>query len=227
MRTYITSTGTGVGKTFISAAIIGQTQRAGLSKAAYKPVISGFDLAQVAESDTGILLKALGLPPTHENIEHISPWRFSAPLAPSMAARLEGRTIDFNALVAHSRKIMAGPEDIVLIEGVGGVMVPLNDQQTVLDWIAALAIDVMLVAGSYLGTISHTLTALEVLRQRQIPVHSVIVNESLESPVPLANIADELSRWTRLPIVTVRRRADGDWRDVRELLTLLPSERKT
>src|SRR5580693_4571107 len=157
MRLFVTSTGTGIGKTSILSGIIANARPEARTIAAYKPVISGFDPAQVADSDTGLILQSLGKSPTPENIERISPWRFAAPLAPSMAARLEGRAIDFDALVAHSRKAMAGPEDIVLIEGVGGVMVPLNDHRTVLDWIEALEVDVMLVTGSYLGTISHTL----------------------------------------------------------------------
>jgi len=221
-RIFITSTGTGIGKTFITAALLRQAKAAGKSAAVYKPVISGFDPSKPEESDTGILLRALDLPPSKENIKRISPWRFKQPLAPSMAARTENRAVDFGALIEHGCKAMQGPEDIVLIEGVGGAMAPLDEEHTVLDWIEALEIEAMLVAGTYLGALSHTLTALAALAQREIPVFAVIVNESIESRVPLQATLDELSHWTRLPLIPVaRRKTVEDWKNIPELQPLL------
>lgn len=220
-RFFITSTGTGIGKSFITAALARQASALGLKTAAYKPVISGFDLARIDDSDTGLLLQSLGKPVTMENIEHMSPWRYAAPLAPSAAARQENRSVDFHALVIHSQKTLQEPEDVVLIEGVGGVMVPLNDRRTVLDWIEALGIPTLLVVGTYLGSISHALTALAVLRQRRIPIHAVIVNQSETSAMPMETTLDELRRWTEAPLLPVARRDDGDWRDVHELRKLL------
>jgi len=78
-------------------------------------------------------------------------------------------------------------KQLTLIEGVGGVMVPLTEQRTVRDWMAALRIPAILVTGSYLGSISHTLTAIEALRAASIPIHAIIVSESEASPVPLAD----------------------------------------
>src|SRR5262249_37315350 len=74
----------------------------------------------------------------------------------------------------------------LLIEGVGGVMVPLGGRHTVLDWMTELKLPLLLVTGSYLGTISHTLTALDVLARRSLTVAAVVVSESAGSPVPLA-----------------------------------------
>jgi dethiobiotin synthetase len=220
-RFFITSTGTGIGKSFITAALVRQAQAAGRSVAAYKPVISGFDPADVTGSDTGLLLESLGWPVTPDNIDRVSPWRYAAPLAPSMAARQENRPLDFHALVAHSQNAVQGPENVVLIEGVGGAMVPLNDRRTVLDWIEALGIPVLLVVGTYLGSISHTLTALSVLRQRHIPIHAVIVNESEDSSVSMAMTMNELKLWTEAPLLAIQYRVDGNWRAVTELRNLL------
>jgi len=220
-RFFITSTGTGVGKTFITAALVRQARALGKSVAAYKPVISGYDPVHPDESDTAVLLQSLGKPASPENIDRISPWRFATPLAPSMAARTEKVALDFEALVAHGRKAAEGPEEIMLIEGIGGAMVPLDERHTVLDWIEALEMQAILVAGSYLGTLSHTFTALAVLQQRQIPIFAIIVNESDDSPVPLSATVGELSRWTRLPLVPVARRkaeeTDGDIPELRAL----------
>ena len=71
---------------------------------------------------------------------------------------------------------------MLLIEGIGGVMVPLDDRRTVLDWMSLLRIPVVLVAGSYVGTISHTLTALEVLARRNLDIAAVVVSESETAP---------------------------------------------
>jgi dethiobiotin synthetase len=220
-RFFITSTGTGIGKSFIAAAMVRQAKAIGRTAMAYKPIISGFDTAHIAESDTALLLRSLDLPLSEENIDKISPWRFKAALAPSMAARCEDRTIDFDKLVDHGRSAFAGKEDLVISEGVGGVMVPLDDEHTVLDWINALSAQTILVTGSYLGTISHTLTALAVLQQKKISVRCVIVNESEKSSVPLSSAVRELSRWSTHPIITVRRRAFGDWAEIQEMQAIL------
>lgn len=220
---FVTSTGTGIGKSFITAALVRQAKARGKTVAAYKPVISGFDPADVANSDTGLILESLGLPATPANIEHVSPWRYKEPLAPSIAARQEKHPIDFQALVAHSQKTIQGNEDLVLIEGVGGVMVPLNDRRTVLDWMEAIGIPALLVVGNYLGSISHTLTAISALKQRHIPIHAIIVNESETSSVSMQMTIDELKLWVEAPICPVTRRSDGDWKNVIELQKILKS----
>ncbi len=117
-----------------------------------------------------MLLTALGRPITEAEIERISPWRFAAPLSPDMAARLESRAIDFEALVKFSRDAIAAAKDTLLIEGIGGIMVPLDDQHTVLDWMMALHIPLVLVTGTYVGSLSHTLTCLDVLARRDLVV---------------------------------------------------------
>ena len=88
--------------------------------------------------------------------------------------------------MAYCRNAAAGPEEITLIEGVGGVMVPLTERETVLDWMAALGAPCLLVVGSYLGTISHTLTAAGTLAARGLDISAIVISESEESPVPVA-----------------------------------------
>jgi dethiobiotin synthetase len=220
-RFFITATGTGIGKSFITAALVRQAVAQDRRVMGYKPVISGFDATAPRDSDTGLIATSLGLDLTDATIAHISPWRYAAPLAPSIAARMEKRPLDMNAIIDHSHKMMAGPEDIVVIEGVGGVMVPLTDRHTVLDWMAALDAPVLLVTGSYLGTLSHTLTALAVLQQRGIEVAAIIVNQSTDDDVGLKVTIDELALHTNLRTIPVTRRYDGNYNDVRELRALL------
>jgi dethiobiotin synthetase len=175
---FVTGTGTEVGKTFVTAALIHALRRRGRSVDALKPVASGFDPAQLGASDTGLLLAALHRPPTEQAIARTSPWRFAAPLSPDMAALREGRRIDFDALLADTRRAVDQTPDVLLIEGIGGLMVPLDERHTVLDWMSGVDARVLLVGGSYLGGISHALTALEILRARRLDTAAMIVSET-------------------------------------------------
>jgi dethiobiotin synthetase len=196
---FVTGIGTDIGKTYVTAGLIRALRSTGRPVSALKPVASGFDPAQPEASDAGALLAALG----DGRVEEISPWRFRAPLSPDMAAAREGRQIDFSELVALCRRPSA---TVRLIEGVGGVMVPLDNRHTVLDWMAAVGAPVLLVAGSYLGAISHTLTAFEAVIQRSLSVLALVVNES-PAGVDLCETAATLSRFVAAPIHVVQRQA--------------------
>jgi dethiobiotin synthetase len=207
---FITSTGTGVGKTYVAAALIRQARAAGKNVVAVKPLISGFDRAKIAETDTGVLIDALGLQPTSANIERVSPWRYAAPLAPSVAARREGREIDFERLVSHSRETAESDCEFMLVEGVGGVMAPIDDMHTVLDWIQRVGMPALLVVGSYLGAFSHTLTALEAIRIRNIRLAAIVVSESLEPSLTLDETVCEITKRSRgAPVIGLRRESNG------------------
>jgi len=208
---FVTGSGTEIGKTFVAAALIHELCRRGRQVTALKPVASGFDPARPAESDPGALLAALGKAPTQEALNRIAPWRFGAALSPDMAARRENRSIDFAALVEHSRKAIAAASGVLLIEGVGGVMVPLDDSHTVLDWIAALHLPAIVIGGSYLGAISHTLTALGALRQRDIALAALVVNETPRSSVALDETAATIARFAGdLPVLALPRLTGPD-----------------
>jgi dethiobiotin synthetase len=201
---FITATGTDVGKTFVAVSLIRHFRQMGRLVDALKPVVSGFDPAQAAASDPGLLLHALGLPVTAQEIDRISPWRFRAALSPDLAALLEGRSIDVDTVVTFCQSAIEQREDILLIEGVGGVMVPLDDQRTILDVMMALQLPLILVAGSYLGTISHTLTALDALYQRSLRVLAIIVSETPGSTVPLDDTVATIARFAE-PVIGLPR----------------------
>jgi dethiobiotin synthetase len=192
---FVTGTGTGVGKTLVTAALIRHLRATGHAVEAIKPLLSGFDPATAQASDPAVLLAALGRPASIEEIDRISPWRFAAPLSPDLAAKREGRTLDFHAVVEFSQRAVAARRGRLFIEGVGGIMVPLDARHTVLDWMSALKLPLLLVAGSYLGTISHTLTALAVLAQRNLDVAAVVVNESETSGAPLDDTVATIARF--------------------------------
>jgi dethiobiotin synthetase len=203
---FVTSSGTGIGKTFVTLRLIAELEASGRRVRALKPVASGFDAALPAAGDTGALLRAQRLEPTAANLDAVSPWRFAAPLSPDMAAARERRTVPFDALVAHCREADRSG-DVTLIEGIGGVMVPLDGEHTVLDWIAALEAPALLVVGSYLGTLSHSLTAAAALRARGVTIAGLVVSESEAQPVPAAETAATLARFVAPAPVRVLPRA--------------------
>jgi dethiobiotin synthetase len=207
---FVSATGTDVGKTFVTTGLIRHFLEQGRAVDAIKPVVSGFDPAALPASDPGALLAALRRPVNIPETERISPWRFAAPLSPDMAARREGRAIDFDALTEFCRTAMAACRGQLFIEGIGGIMVPLDDRHTVFDLITQLRLPLLLVAGSYVGTISHTLTALQVLARRNLDVAAVVVSESQGSAASLDETAAAIARFSdSIDVVGIPRLADS------------------
>ena len=193
---FITATGTDVGKTFVVASLIRLLRQMGRTVDAIKPIVSGYDATLAAASDPGVLIGALGVPFSPEAVDRVSPWRFRAAVAPDLAARREGRSIDVDAVVAYCQRAIERRRDILLIEGVGGIMVPLDEHRTILDVMMALGVPLILVTGSYRGTISHTLTALDSLFRRDLNVLATIVNETPGSSIPLGDVVASIGRFT-------------------------------
>jgi dethiobiotin synthetase len=206
---FVTGAGTDIGKTYVSASLLRALRDADQPVLAIKPVVSGVgpvDEADFEQSDTARLLRAAGVALTAHAIEACSPWRFAAPLSPDMAAAQEGRTVALADVVAWSRRRIAeaGPDALVLIEGVGGVMSPVTPNATGLDWLRALGCPALLVTGAYLGAISHTLTALSALQTGGVDVTAVIVNSREGHSIGAEATAEALRRLgPPLPIYTV------------------------
>lgn len=192
---FVTATGTDIGKTFVSCGLIRHARAIGRPVDAIKPVATGFDERDPQGSDAGMLLTALARPVTMEELERVCPWRFSAPISPHLAAAHEQRPIDFAQLVEFCRTAVSRTRGLLLIEGIGGIMVPLDDRRTVLDLISLLRIPVLLVTGSYVGTLSHTFTALEVLARRNIDIAVVAVDETPGSAASLEDTAKTLAHF--------------------------------
>ncbi len=191
---FITATGTDLGKTWLTAGLVATVRARGEPVRALKPVMSGYDPARHDDSD----LAKVGAEKTA--------WTYAAPLSPDLAAARENKATDFAALVDWCRSEIAAHEGLLLIEGIGGVMVPLTAHHTVREWIAALNIPTLLVCGTYLGSLSHTLTALVALREVGVVPAALIVNESAEGSVGLDDTLFSLQPHAGgVPIVTLRR----------------------
>ena len=216
---FVTATGTDIGKTFMTAGLIRHLRAQDKAVFALKPVASGFDEAKLAESDAGVLLEALGRPMDMEQVAKISPFRFAAPLSPDQAAAREGKHIDVNAVIRFCREEMIASRGALFIEGIGGVMVPLDAKHTTLDLMMAQNLPIILVAGTYLGTLSHTLTALDVLVSRKLKVALVVINES-EGGVSLNETITSVGRYAgEIPVAGVKR--SGAKKDFSRLWNLI------
>jgi dethiobiotin synthetase len=123
-----------------------------------------------------------------------------------LAARYENRSIDVDAVVAYCKSAVEQHRGILLIEGVGGIMVPLDERRTILDVMMVLRLPLILVTGSYPGTISHTLTALDSLFRRDMNVLATIVSETPGSSMPLDDVVASIARFTA-PVIGLPRRS--------------------
>jgi dethiobiotin synthetase len=202
---FITGTGTDIGKTFVLSQLIKALNK-DCTLEALKPIISGYDFNE--QTDSHVLLSAYANDVTEQNINQISPFRYRAPLSPDQAAHLEHQKLDFDALIQFCQNKLEDNTKLWLVEGVGGVLVPLNEKYTTLDWMSALNLPIVLVAGSYLGALSHTLSAWQVLRARKLQVLCVVLNQS-ERCVGLTQTKQSLEPFLKeTPVIAWHRHAN-------------------
>ncbi|MFT5703171.1 MAG: dethiobiotin synthetase [Rickettsiales bacterium] len=198
---FVTGTGTDIGKTFILSKICQKLIKEGNKVSALKPVISGFEKGD-STSDSAKILQVLGQDFTPDNINKISPYRFKAAISPNIAAGLENKNINFEELVEFCKNsILEAKEndEYLFIEGAGGVMTPINNQKTFADLIAELKIPAILVTGNYLGTISHTLTAIKALESNKIKISKIIFNKKEGETDDFGNL-ETLRKFTDIEI---------------------------
>ena len=121
-----------------------------------------------------------------------------------MAAKAEGAIFSYDTLLAHAQRALAS-NDLVLMEGVGGAFVPLADDKLVSDWIIDLNLPVILVIGSYLGTMSHTIATVKALEVADIKISGIVMSESTDNPPDLTDSCAALSTHVSCPIIPVSR----------------------
>lgn len=197
---FFTGTDTGVGKTFVTAAVARKLRAEGRSVHVCKPVATGAN-GQRFSDDTARLAEAAGVPT--ERWPQVTPWTFADAVAPSVAARRRGVSLTLAELVDAVR-VQAEPSSALLVEGVGGLLCPLTQTETVADLIAALGMSMVIVARRSLGTLNHTLLTLEVARRRKLSVAGIIVNETtLPAGLAEETNVEELGRWIDVPLLAV------------------------
>jgi dethiobiotin synthetase len=155
---FITGTGTGVGKTYVGALIAKALRNGGKQVGVYKPVASGCEASggKLFSPDAAALWDAAGRPGA---LEQVCPQLFAAPLAPHLAARAEGRTVD-TELLRDGIDFWLTTSDVVIVEGAGGLMSPISDEDYNADLAAEFGFPLLVVSANELGTINHTLLTL-------------------------------------------------------------------
>lgn len=182
---FVTGTGTGVGKTVLSAALLAAMAAAGEPVRAHKPVVTGLDEPGGPDAwppDHELLARVAGMEP-----EDVAPLRYGPAVSPHLAAELAGERIDPAQVLADAR-ISSDPagEEIVIVEGVGGLLVPLAGQYTVCDLAAELGLAVLIAARPGLGTINHTLLTLQAARAASLDVRAVVLTPWPREPSVMA-----------------------------------------
>ena len=173
---FVTGTDTNIGKTHVACLIVRALRSGGHLVGAYKPVCSGavLDSTSVARwEDIQRLQAALG---EDWPDDAICPQRFLAPLAPPLAARAEGSTVDFERLVSGAEWWL-GKVDLLIVEGAGGLLAPVTQTQNAANLARVFGYPLVIVARCGLGTINHTLLTVEAARQRGLSIAGVVLNQ--------------------------------------------------
>jgi dethiobiotin synthetase len=175
---FVTGTDTSVGKTFVCARLLEFLQIKGLQAGYQKWVATGVDAG--LPQDLVLCQNAASISPTPELAEQQVPYCFRFPASPHLAAEMEDRTVDSEVIATHY-KTLAARYEWLIVEGVGGIMVPLRRDLLLVDLLARIQPRTLVVARSGLGTLNHTLLTLEALRSRQIPVLGVVFSDAEEA----------------------------------------------
>lgn len=171
---FITGTDTGVGKTLVAAALARCLKQRGFTVGVMKPIETGWDAAGAGMSDAARLAAAAGLT---EPVEAVSPYRFPDPLAPLAAARRAGEVIRLDRIVAAYRAL-ARRHAMMLVEGAGGVRVPISTRADIRDLIERLGLPAVVVGRTAIGGVNHMLLTIEALARRRIPVAAIVLNQT-------------------------------------------------
>ncbi len=173
---FITATDTGAGKTRITAGLARALRGLGIDAGVMKPVETGCEESDGAliPADAVALKEAANSP---DPLDLINPYRFAPPLAPSIASRMAGVEISLSR-IGECFKEIAGRHDLTLVEGAGGLLVPLTADKTIADLILYLGIPAIIVAPNRLGAVNHTALTVECARKRGIEVKGVVLNNA-------------------------------------------------
>lgn len=204
MRGYfVTATGTDIGKTYVSAQLISAWRAQGYVVQATKPLMSGFAEDALEQSDAGRLLMAMGKEVSAASVSEMCLHRLTPPLAPNVAMRQAGVRQDHAEIRGFVQRRMAQPADFHLVEGAGGVMSPLTDEKLQIDLMADLQLPIILISAAYLGSISHTLTALYAIKARGLKVAAVVISQPSVTSGEPGVFAEELNLFSDVPFFVI------------------------
>lgn len=202
---FVTATDTGVGKTIISSALILLLRSIGYNVCGMKPIETGCkkqDNSNILIPSDGLFLKDISN--VNEDIELITPLRFKNPLAPLTASRIENKTIKLEKIYKAFLKL-SSKYDVIIVEGIGGLLVPIKKDYFVLDLALELKLPLIIVTRPGLGTINHTLLTLRYALSEGLEVSGIVINYS---EPPTSSIAEKtnyniLKQFSSVPIIGI------------------------
>jgi dethiobiotin synthetase len=207
---FITGTDTGVGKTFVAAGLANVLRRQGVDVGVMKPFETGCSTVRrlMVPRDAVTLMRAAR---SGDDIDLVNPYRFRAPLAPFVAAAHEGRSVELCKVTTAFSKLRK-KHSFMIVEGAGGILVPLTDRRSFLDLAALLRLPVLIVARPGLGTINHTLLTVMALRDRRLPIAGIVINYSRDQRTGLSERTnpDVIERRSGVPVIGIVRHGQKD-----------------
>jgi dethiobiotin synthetase len=183
---FITGTDTGVGKTLVATALAVALKKAGHTVGVMKPIETGVSASNAVQSDAARLRAVID---SEEQLGAVCPYRFALPLAPLAAARAERQTINPET-IRKVYRLLAERYDCTVVEGVGGVSVPITPDIDVMDLIARLKLPAVVIGRSGLGGINHARLTIEALRRKKIPVVALVLNQTRPARSELARLQE-------------------------------------
>ena len=195
---FVTGTDTSVGKTAVTAALLAWMRTKRVDAVPMKPVQTGWPEAD----DIAWALQEAGLIPFEDERAFMNPYRFALPASPHLAARDAGKTIDLET-IRKAYEALAKKHEVVIVEGAGGLLVPLNDKDLMIDIPKLLRLPVLIVARPTLGTLNHTLLSVRELLRNDLHVVGIILSE--KAPGSWGQIEEDnlrtLRKATGLPVL--------------------------
>lgn len=199
---FITGTDTGVGKTHVAALILRQMVAEGLDVVPFKPACSGATVDDQGRPQWDDLQRLRSAVSNDVTEDDLCPQRFLPPLAPPIAARQEGRSVDVAAIDAALARLGRQHQHVV-IEGAGGWLCPLTETWSFADWVARRNCPVLIVARPGLGTINHTLLTVESIRRHRLTVAGVVLNATNSDSIDDSTVdnAAEIEARSGVPVL--------------------------
>ncbi len=201
---FVTGTDTHVGKTVVAAALAAYLKSKGISVGVMKPLESGClsgaraKTKGMASKSDSLYLKEMSQ--SNDDLDLINTYAFIAPLAPGVAAELEGVEISIDKILENYSKL-ALLHEVVIVEGAGGLLVPISQTESILDLIKAMRADVLLVSRAGLGCVNHTLLSLARLEQENIQAVGIVLNHNQEQEDPSVQYnAETIASRTNSPL---------------------------
>lgn len=200
---FVTGTDTGVGKTLVTAGLVAALRKRGINAGIMKPVHTGCKTinGRLIPEDSLLLSKAAAV---DDPIELITPYMFREPVAPYTAAKKTNTVIDMGRII-KSFNTLCKRHDFMVVEGIGGIMVPLTKDVYVADLIKKLCLPAIIVTRPDLGTINHTMLTINCMKDKKIPITGIVINYSRKIRATLAekSCPETLERLSGIPVIGV------------------------